>query len=43
MTKGDMIRENRIGATVEEVMTVRGNIIETYSGNTYHITKVVRA
>jgi hypothetical protein len=43
LNKGDAIRENRSGAAVETVLRQTGNIVETYQGNTYHITKIVRA
>ena len=43
MNKGDMIRENRQSAQAEMVMRVTENMVTTYSGNTYHITKIVRA
>jgi hypothetical protein len=38
---GDLIRENRQLAPVEEVMSVNGNMITTYAGRMYHVTKIV--
>jgi hypothetical protein len=42
LNKGDTIRENRSGAAVETVLSCIGNVVETYQGDRYHITKIVR-
>ena len=41
--RGDKIKLNRQLSDIEIVLSVTGNIIETYSHNTYHVTKVVKA
>jgi hypothetical protein len=40
---GDWIRLNRQGAQPEEILTVRSNIVMTYRGNLYRVTKIVHA
>ena len=42
LKRGDMIRENRMGAKPEKVLRQRENMVLTESGNEYHITKIVR-
>jgi hypothetical protein len=43
LKKGDKIKENRQGARTETVLSQTENVVETYEGNRYHITKIVRA
>ena len=38
---GSLIRENRQLAPTEEVMSVTGNMVTTYAGRMYHVTKIV--
>lgn len=38
----DHIKENRQGAKIETVLSVVGNVVETYEGNTYHHTKIIK-
>jgi hypothetical protein len=39
--RGDKIRLNRQLAETETVMCQTENVVETYEGHTYHVTKVV--
>jgi hypothetical protein len=43
MTNGTKIRLNRLNAETETVLCAYGNMVETYEGNLYHITKIVKA
>ena len=38
---GDVIRENRQLAPEEIVLSVNGNMVTTYAGHMYHVTKIV--
>ena len=41
--RGDKIRLNRQLAETETVMCQTENVVETYEGHTYHVTKIVTA
>lgn len=43
LQRGEKIKLNRYLARTETVLSHWDNIVETYEGNTYHITKIVKA
>lgn len=41
-SRGDLVRDNRQGAEIEEVLSYNHPMVYTYRGRSYHHTKVVK-